>query len=259
MATPYRLLKYAFSAKEERDAAKASSIVPGFYGHFPSSFGLYYAGPGKDYMSHQCFIGENAAPQYAVTFHDGPGLRQATLYATPEPSPPPLAIAANEKRYSSNAVVTLPAPPGAAGSTQIEHVKYKFTSNSHGFTIKVGSGSDQRLETFEWHTTKGGLHVRKLIRLSGGEDDIVATWTEGKVPNKDGRVATFRFPKIELGEELGEYWALMAVISALRVCQSAWYVHLAPKRSKSRSRCPRANTSTPPVDYVTLNRCQGCV
>lgn len=219
---PYRLLKYAFSAKEERDAAKASSITPGFYGHFPLSFGLYYVGPGKDYMSHRCFLGENAALLYAVTFHDGPGQRQMTLYPTLEPSPPPLAIAGNEKLYGSNAVVTLPGPEGTDGRPHTEQIKYKFASNAHGFTMSVGTGSTQHVETFEWHTTKGGLHVRRLIRLSGGVDDVLATWTEGKVPNKNGRVATFRFPRIEVCEELGERWVLMAVVSALRVCQSAW-------------------------------------
>lgn len=47
----------------------------------------------------------------------------------------------------------------------------------------------------------------------------MATWTEGSVPNKQGQLAVFRFTDVNATSILGRYWALLAVVSVLAVCQ----------------------------------------
>jgi hypothetical protein len=52
-----------------------------------------------------------------------------------------------------------------------------------------------------------------------GKPEVVATWTEGSVPNRDARLATFQCYSSDTPRQLGEYGMLLAVSSALVICQ----------------------------------------
>lgn len=212
-SVPFRWAKYALSTKGERDAAKSSPLTPGFYGHFPPAFNMYYAGLGQDYQSQNFFLGESASSQlYAITFHNGPGLQQMTLYPSPERSVPVLAVASNKRRYSSAATITLPAssPEAPSTSTRNEQLESNFGGTSHNFNWDVSHGDERRIEKFVWREKRGRPTIRRLTRHAEDKEETVAVWTEGTVPGRDGKAATFRFEG-ESAEKFGEYWVLMAV------------------------------------------------
>ena len=231
MAAIGRLVKYYTTTKAEKDEANATPMTPGFYGRFPTTLSLHYIQPGKDYKSQQFYLGQSTGDRmYAVTYHRGPGFYQMTLYSGPdhEPLSAPLAIAINEKRYSTSATIRLPAPEGSSASNiQSEQLKAHFGSDTYNFSLKVGRSSsietlsDQYVDNFQWLEQRGKPAIRRLSRSKDKDKTVLATWTEGTVPGKDGKLATFRFTD-GAREEFGEYWALMAVASALRICQSEW-------------------------------------
>ncbi len=224
MAAIYRLVKYAATSHEERDAAKTAPLTAGFFGYFPESFGMYVVGAGTDFQSQRFYLGSEAeGPLYALTFHDGPGFRQMELYSTTEYKAPLLALATNEKRYSSNGVITLPGNSQSETINNTERVKSKSLANVYTFGVNVGRGTEVRTELFEWREDKKPKpKIRRLVRIHDGGAEVVAIWREGSVPNRQGRLATFEFTGSGLTDELGDYWALMAVVTALRVCQSQW-------------------------------------
>ena len=230
MAAIVRAVKYAASNQKERDTARQSSMTPGSYGHFPPSMGLFYVQPGEDYKSQQFYLAEIASERlYAVTFHNGYGSRQMTLYSESKHESSPLAISANESRASSNAAITLPSLKAVEGSTMCtEQLKYSFGSSKFTFSAYVGCEPERQIETFEWRLDKNSSkpQVRRLARLAGEEVEFVARWVEGTVPTRQGKIASFEFLGSGATGELGEYWALMAVASALRICQWHWYVEL---------------------------------
>lgn len=231
MSAIYRLIKYAASSQDERDATKSAPFSAGFYGRFPISLGMYYAGAGPDYKSQRFYLGsEDDGKLYALTFHDAYGLHQMTLYSTPEYKAPLLGLALNETRLGSGATITLPptsssSSTGEQGGNRVEKLKYNFQRSTHSFTVVVGRGTDARTETFEWRDDKKPKpKIRRLTRIAPEGLEIVAVWKEGSVPNRQRRLATLEFFESGATGELGELWTLMAVVSALRVCQSQWWV-----------------------------------
>ena len=52
-----------------------------------------------------------------------------------------------------------------------------------------------------------------------GKPEVVGTWTEGSVPNRDGRLATFQCYSSDTPRQLGEYGMLLVVSSALVIIQ----------------------------------------
>ena len=144
--------------------------------------------------------------------------------------------------------MTLPPDSSNKNTPRIEHLKHRWGglgSNAYSF--------DFNGETYEWRDVTGSRpKVRRLIRLApeskasteigqaganersqthdatedreplrasipGKDTDMVtATWTEGAVPDRFGKIGVFR---ASASEELGSYWTLLAVTSALAVCQ----------------------------------------
>ena len=156
-----------------------------------------------------------------------------TLYGSPEHSGPPLAVATNEKRYSNNLVVTLPAESGG-GPPRTELLKH----------TGVGAGSrtfEFGGEKFEWRDNGTKPRVRKLLLLGTASsrkdstsadaavnataDKLIATWTEGTIPNRQGRLALFEFhgnfsaSSVAGESEHEQYWTLLAVSSVIACCQ----------------------------------------
>ena len=145
-------------------------MTPGFYGNFPSSLSLVYSRPGKDFLSQEFYIttknaeeeGGARKPLYAVTFHKGPGLRQMTLYSTPQHGTTPLAIATTSRRYGDSVTITLPAMPGDTNSMRTERMRHKGLSSPYRFDLDG--------ESFEWRQDNTTWpRVRRLMRLGGAK------------------------------------------------------------------------------------------
>ena len=161
-AYPPRLVRYLFSSKKERNAARTSSMTAGFYGNFDSNMGLYYVGPGTDFLSERFVLSaidpQGSASQrrdlHAVTFHKGPGFLQMTLYATTTHGGATLAMASNDRRYSSSTAIRLPA--AEAGVEKTERLQYgAIGSQSYSLTANG--------ETYKWRQEKA--KSPKIMRL----------------------------------------------------------------------------------------------
>jgi hypothetical protein len=226
-------------------------MTPGFYGNFQPQLGLYYVGPGTDFLSEHFMLSainpQEPASQkqdlHAVTFHKGPGILQMTLYSTTTHGSAPISIAKNDHRYSSSTDITLPAPQG--GTERTERLQYG-TIGSNSYTIIIDG------ETFRWRQDKAkSPKVMRLVRhiptipegsdtsgliekssksatasnlltalmLCTAQPEVVATWTEGSVPNRDARLAIFQCYSSDTMQQLSEYGTLLAISSALVICQ----------------------------------------
>lgn len=163
-AYPPRLVKYLFSSKKERNSARASAMTPGFFGTFSPIMGLYYTGPGTDFLSERFVLSaidphDKTTPKqdlHAVTFHKGPGILQMTLYSTTEHGSTPMVIATNNHRYGSSTDITLPAPIN--GAQKIERLQYgSIASNSYSFILES--------QMFRWRQDKAkSPKVMRLVR-----------------------------------------------------------------------------------------------
>ncbi|OHE95029.1 hypothetical protein CORC01_09686 [Colletotrichum orchidophilum] len=202
---------------------------------FPPAFNVY-----SQSFSRTMLLGEHQhQPFYGLSIHSGlSSSPPIVLHSGPSDNFPPLA-SVEYHSFSSRMSITLPpAPtrtPGGAPIIELES-KTDFPSSSYIFAIGVGPNCE-RLEQFEWRTSSGeaiaalGGRSRgwKLVRLAqsvpqnagpgafrGGDgNEIVAVWTDaGMSMTKE---AKFAFVGSGLTGELGERWAIMAVISGLAI------------------------------------------
>lgn len=196
-------------------------------------------------------------PLYALSFHSGfSGQPDLVLHNGPTEDHPVLAAFQRES-FSSSAIITLPPPPGCPGTRtgaeeRLEPASSGFGSTTYVFTIETGPGN--RRETFEWRHSRGGAVSQlggktsgwKLVRLAtgppsglegpgqgGGSSSSAATFVGGGDMSSDGKevVAAWcwavgsitkklKFQFLGSGRTpgvLGERWAIMAVVSALRI------------------------------------------
>lgn len=215
---------------------------------FPPSFNAYYQWK----FTRTFHLGQSKDnPLYAVRTHSGwSGTPGITLHNGPNDDDPPLAAAGNESKWSNHSIIILPPLPGsdAESSSEFMRTNVNWRSVTYPFTIEVGEGRKLRRENFEWRQSRGeeikeiDKHSRgwKLVRLGafaqgpGGErserslgatsdgKEIVAVWAfySGWSLTKSFK---FQFMNSGLTGELGERWAVMAVITSLRM----WYLHWA--------------------------------
>lgn len=237
-------------------------MKPGSFGHFPTSFGLFYSKPGTDFLSQHFELAprqddDDTAPRqpmFAVTFHKAPGAGQMTLYSTPQHGSAPIAIAVNERRYSDSASITLPSDSDGMPSS-VEHLKHagfgatgKYMFHFHGeeFVWREDSATKPTIRrlvrpsststpasssTPDRMSRIGGagavlpgqedaIDDHLLKPAAGARPDILATWTEGTVPNRKGMLAAMKFADNGVAAALGEYFVLLAVSSVLFACQN---------------------------------------
>ncbi|KAI1210380.1 uncharacterized protein F4807DRAFT_423183 [Annulohypoxylon truncatum] len=219
---------------------------------FPPAFNMYRDGGlgGRHYT-----LGEHQdRPLYAVALHTGfSGKPDVVLHNGPSDSRPPLA-AAEKSGWSSRGTVYLPPVPGLSlgtgpGNGGIPAAQEKFETGggpfghkTFSFGIETGVGEGQRREMFEWrHSSSGavkGLGGRgagwKLCRLANGPPAGVqaAEFVQGGERGSDGRevvavwawasgsmTKTWKFQFLGSGANgvLGERWAVMAVMTALKM------------------------------------------
>lgn len=201
---------------------------------FPPSFSLYKTGWGSKHY----FLGQPGAPPiYAVSLHTGwSGKPDIILHNGPTEGDPPLATS-SKVTLSRAAAVTLPPSPGSPGRASEERVEVSsggFGRPVLSFSIEVeGTGRRERFERRhssgdEVRALGGRSSGWKLVALAadrpaGGPNsgpvssdgkEVVAVWaTEHLRLHKGFR---FRFLGTGASGSLGERWATMAVISALR-------------------------------------------
>lgn len=234
-------------------------MAPGSYGDFPDTMSLFYSKPGTDFLSQHFELGlpqevRSEQPRrvlYAVTFHKGPGSGQMTIYSSPQHGSSPLAIAVTGRRFSSNATITLPGEIGSNAAPKTEHIKNSGFYPHHKYTFTFAG------ETFEWRedtsqkptvrtlirrpttstatSTAPSVHTRpdqdeppseaasisegQVIKPAPAGTDLIATWTEGTVPNRQGMLGGIKFSDSGVTAQLGSYFKLLAVSSALVACQ----------------------------------------
>ncbi|KAK8112164.1 uncharacterized protein PG998_008621 [Apiospora kogelbergensis] len=175
----------------------------------PPSFTVYSTDDvgGRHYM-----IGETRSrpPLYAVSLHAGWKGPDVELHSGPsESEPPPLATAKRGSLFGDGATVQLPGPDGGGGMVKEKvDASNDFPYPSYGFAIEVEQG--QQREEFRW------VHIgmRKgwqLARLSTSEVVAVFDWTT--LTKKE---LYFQFVGHGGTGILGERWAIMAVITAIR-------------------------------------------
>ncbi|KAH9999745.1 hypothetical protein F4779DRAFT_604991 [Xylariaceae sp. FL0662B] len=211
-----------------------SMISP--YRSFPSLITAYYQWK----ITREFHLGEdNNRRLYCVSTHAGltdwgPGKPGIILHNGPTGKHPMLAAAGEEPNWNSfalNSVITLPSLSRAPGQTSTEVMRASTTQNTvrFQFSVEVGHGTYLRREDFEWRKSKGdddkGLVEPpwtcgfKLMRLSHPEKDgseevlAVFAWNHGL------SLTPFRiqFRKGGLADVLGERFALMVIITALRL------------------------------------------
>lgn len=223
---------------------EATTSVQPVNSQFPPTFNVYYQ---KKLFSATLHISEHAdQPLYAIKL---PGWRSGlVLHSGPSDKDAPLATASKGGKWGCHTRVTLPPLPGssedASGEAMHSHVSLKTAT--YQFAIEVGGGGEHaRRENFEWRSSRSDevkqldKHSRgwKLVRLDacvegcdavpgeppvavssdGGE--VVAIWAPSSGLSMT-KASKFQFLGAGLTGELGERWAIMAVITALRI----WYM-----------------------------------
>ncbi|RYP29232.1 hypothetical protein DL767_006831 [Monosporascus sp. MG133] len=189
---------------------------------FPPVFYLYSTGlGGRKYV-----LGEHKnQPLYAVTTHAGwSGKADTVLHSGPSPDAPPLATADGGNTAVSSVDVDLPGAAQGSSPSSRERMTptgFGYVHRKMQFEMDVGAG---RREAFEWRHSSGpevgalgGSHSGwKLVRLGGdGGEEVVAVWASVRM-NPTKKFA-FQFLRSGLTGVLGERWAVMAVITALRM------------------------------------------
>lgn len=215
---------------------------------FPPAFSLYReSGFGRSYM-----IGVHQnQPLYAVSIHSGwSGQPDVVLHSGASDRLPPLA-GVDANAFGRSATVDLPPLPGSglAGSQErLEMSGAGFGHASQLFSIEVGTagggGGGGPRERFEWRHSHGAEVDRlggrgqgwKLVRLDsdaaagglrGGAQfargaartsdglEVVAVWANASMSMS--KELNFQFLGSGESGVLGERWAVMAVITALRI------------------------------------------
>lgn len=217
----------AREAKQSHQAAPQHAQVNR---QFPPQFSLYRASTfGKSFS-----LGEHQnQPLYAVTTHTGwSGQPDVVLHCGPSEASPPLA-GVDSGAFTRSATVTLPPLPGSARGSGEEPVGFSgFAHGTHSFSIEIGH--DGHREPFEWRHSHGAdvdsiggsSSGWKLVRLAGdapggsggrGSDgkEVVAVWANIRMSIT--KELTFRFLGSGATGMLGERWAVMAVVTALRI------------------------------------------
>lgn len=217
---------------------------------FPNLFNGYY----QKKMTTVFHLGEHAhQPIFAVKTHTGwSGAPGIVLHSGPSDKDPALAAAGNETGLETerhkDTLVILPPLPGSGEDSSHEYLRHDptYLTESYRFNIDVGLGGEKRMypEEFEWRRSLGdevkGLNKNKnqlgwqLVRLHSdvgvqadrtGEGSVRAT-ADGKemvavwAPYAGWSLTkafTFQFLGSGASGELGERWATMAVITALRL------------------------------------------
>ncbi|KAH7142590.1 hypothetical protein B0J13DRAFT_555821 [Dactylonectria estremocensis] len=217
-------------------------LGPSPYSRLPLAFNIYH----KGWTSKTYYLGEHEEQiRLTVTLHTQFGHKKPflILHDGNNPDGPILGTVTKESLMNAHTTITVPGRPGSSFNPISEHLgcNIALTYFTFTFSFDVGIGKDTRRERFEWRSSRGG-EVKaldkwswgwKLVRLGAGEGSggsrsersagetsdgkqIVAVWAENSkwTMSKCGK---FHFIGAGSTGELGEEWAFMAVMTALRL------------------------------------------
>jgi hypothetical protein len=212
---------------------------------FPNTFELYYEPSWKKL---QLSLGEvSSEPIYTFNLPEG-WWGDLIMYNGPTLEHPPLAAVRNTGKSGMGNAVTLPP----LGPCQ-EVLEDKMSRKSKGLVdvfsfaavvqVREGEKTTRRVERFEWvgsgrkevkdlHEWGHGWKLRRVVASGADEDvdeaaneipagEILAVWADSSSIRSMRKAAKFQFMFLNSGAtgELGEAWALMAVITFVRVWQ----------------------------------------
>lgn len=148
------------------------------------------------------------------------------VYNGPTTDYPALAKCRNSGSLGNHTKVTLPPLGDGRGPLEEEmRNNTSLTTEKHTFSIFAGNGPQQ----FEWRHT-GGHELEslggasrgwKLVWLNRqGREETVAIWADAAIFSGEAtRAASFGFINTGATGEFGDVWALMAVVTFLRLWQ----------------------------------------
>lgn len=216
---------------------------------FPHSFQIYYKSTKvKTTIFH---LGEEqASPLYTAALHVGwYGKSDVTLYLGATADGPILGTAHNTRGVGYDTTVNINSPPLPKAVSEKLTVKFHLGGGSYSFVALAGIGADAYPEKFEWRQSRSKevtgdnktFSGWKLVRLDANRATsmIPATQDEEAVTAGDGgevvaisidttrlgsKVAQFKFLGTGATGVLGDTWAIMAVMTALRIWQMRWFL-----------------------------------
>ncbi|KAI1388805.1 uncharacterized protein F4822DRAFT_429423 [Hypoxylon trugodes] len=197
---------------------------------FPTAFCMYTE---SRWSQRHWMLGEHQAnPLYAVSLHSGlSGQPDVVLHSGPNEKLPPFA-GAKRDGWGGAAKITFPTGLGSQETVEKMEKGGSLTHPTFSFSIEVGPGMWR--ETFEWRHTSGAAVKAldgqrsgwKLVRLAGGGGagfgatssdgkEVVAVWAWASASLT--KVFKFQFLSSGANGALGDRWAIMAVITALKI------------------------------------------
>lgn len=211
---------------------------------FPNTLELCYESSWKKI---QLSLGEaSSEPLYTFNLPEG-WWGDLIMYNGPTLQHPPLAAVRNTGKSGMGNAVTL--PPLGPGQEVLEE---KMVCRSKGLMdvfsfaavveAREGGKTTRRVERFEWvgsgrkevkdlNEWLHGWKLRRVQAASGADEDedeaanqvpageILAVWADASSIRSMKKAAKFQFLNRGATGELGEAWALMAVITFVRVWQ----------------------------------------
>lgn len=232
------------AAKPLPPSAKYINAQPqlshGVLGQFPKTFQFYYTGQHTLNKASYFVIAADydtqlPQPIYAVKFRMGNTETSSSvrLYSGIDRTSTAMGSSGLDHWNDPYSFISLPAPATGAHANRVERFMHVKGMDRHSFSLAVPreDGSLQE-EVFEWRgssmllASKTNIKPWTLFRLaSGGREETVATWTELEQIPDSGKLGTFSFCGSGATGELGQYWALMVVMSFLDVYYSRYVLN----------------------------------
>ncbi|KAJ6445824.1 ATP synthase alpha chain precursor [Purpureocillium lavendulum] len=186
----------------------------------PTKFGFWYK--GKAHI--RLIIGEDKNnTTHIITLPDG-WYGDLIFYNGPTNASEPMAVVTYGSKMGWHDKITLAAQPGRAPIHEEVRVRGNGWSMIYAFTVAIDSNSLP--ERFEWRSSRSdevkelgeGSFGYKLVRM-GQQEEIVAVAGNAKWGRSWTKAAAFQFMGRGASGELGEAWAVMAVVSFTRIVQ----------------------------------------
>ncbi|KAF5230433.1 hypothetical protein FANTH_13839 [Fusarium anthophilum] len=189
--------------------------------------------------------GPNGEPMYTIELAKGL-YSDILLHSGSSIHSPLLAVSSRPSTRRGDYLIRLPSFSGDVPREDILHCPKGLTRRGHfWFVTQVGHGPDQHAEGFEWRRSRG-IEVRsvgqsssggyKLVRVGSTSfhdgstnrvgytrdgKEVVAVWANTSTFKSWSGVGEFQFRGSGATGELGQLWALMAVMSCLSIWQEA--------------------------------------
>ncbi|KAL6903110.1 hypothetical protein GGI43DRAFT_333190 [Trichoderma evansii] len=209
---------------------------------FPNTFELYYEPSWKKL---KLGLGPDPSqPLYTFNLPEG-WWGDLIMYDGPTLEYPPLAAVRNTGKLGMGNAVTLPPlGPGLEVLDEQMSRRRKGLMDVFSFAavvdVREGEKTTRRVERFEWvgsgrkevkdlHEWRHGWKLRRVVATGADEDDdeaandipageVLAVWADSATMSLR-KAAKFQFLNSGATGELGEAWALMAVITFVRIWQ----------------------------------------